>query len=313
MRGWDKMILLSIVVPVYCNQQSLQKLFSKIEVIEQALNEIDIQLELIFVDDGSIDDSYAELRKIKEKRDTTKIIKLTRNFGAISAVKTGIEYCTGDALVFLAADLQDPPELIIDMVKEWRNGHKYVIAVRESRDDPYLSTVFSRVYYKLLRKIVVPEYPHTGFDLALMDKQFLPYLKRVSKHVNFPLFPFWLGFSPKKIFYHRHAREHGKSKWTFLKKTKLLFDSILGFNFMPIRLITLVGILVSLTSLSYGLIVIGSALLGKIPVPGFATMVVIITFLLSLIIVMLGLIGEYVWRIFDEIHNNPVSVIEEIL
>lgn len=304
---------LSIIVPVYFNENSLPLLFKELIKVEKELLILEVKLELIFVDDGSGDDSYAELKKIKEKRADTVIIKLTRNFGAINAVKSAIDYCTGDCLLFLAADLQDPPELIPRMVKKWTEGNKYVIATRENRHDPLTSKIFAKIYYKLLQKFVISEYPKKGFDLALMDKDIIPYLKKVGKHVNFPLFPYWLGFKRAEIKYTRKVREHGKSKWTFFKKIKLMFDSILGFNYMPVRAITLIGLLVSFLSILYAIVVMISALIGNIPVPGFATLIMITSFLLSLIIVMLGMIGEYIWRIFDEVHNNPGAVIEEVL
>lgn len=304
---------LSIIVPVYFNENSLPLLFKELIKIEKELLLLEVKLELIFVDDGSGDESYAELKKIKEKRADTVIIKLTRNFGAINAVKSAIDYCTGDCLLFLAADLQDPPELIPRMVKKWIEGNKYVIATRENRHDPLTSKIFAKIYYKLLQKFVISEYPKKGFDLALMDKDIIPYLKKVGKHVNFPLFPYWLGFKRAEIKYTRKVRKHGKSKWTFFKKIKLMFDSILGFNYMPVRAITLIGLLVSFLSILYAIVVMISALIGNIPIPGFATLIMITSFLLSLIIVMLGMIGEYIWRIFDEVHNNPGAVIEEVL
>lgn len=302
---------LSIVVPVYFNEHSLPDLFDKLSCIEQLLKQKDMQLELIFVDDGSQDSSLSLLRLFVATRPGTKVIKLSRNFGAISAVKTGLNYITGDCFLFLAADLQDPPELIPEMVSRWKNGTKYIICERMDRQDPLGSKIFSAVYYKLLRKFVIASYPENGFDLALMDKQFLPYLKDSGKHVNFPLFPYWLGFTPEKIPYVRLARVHGKSRWTFGKKWKLMIDSIFSFSFAPVRLISTIGLVVSLVSFAYGTVVVLSALFGKVEVPGFATLATLVSFLLGLIIVMLGVMSEYIWRIFDEVNRHPYAVVEE--
>lgn len=302
---------LSIVVPVYFNEGSLPDLFSKLLYIEQLLNQQDVLLELIFVDDGSQDNSLSLLRQFVITRPGSKVIKLSRNFGAISAVKTGLNYITGDCFLFLAADLQDPPELIPEMVNRWKNGSKYIICERTDRQDPLGSKIFSAVYYKLLRKFVIASYPKNGFDLALMDGQLLPYLKDSGKHINFPLFPYWLGFTPEKIPYVRVAREHGKSRWTFGKKWKLLIDSIFSFSFAPVRLISAIGLIVSLGSFAYGTVVVLSALFGKVEVPGFATLATLVSFLLGLIIVMLGVMSEYIWRIFDEVNRHPHAVIEE--
>jgi dolichol-phosphate mannosyltransferase len=302
---------LSIVVPVYFNEGSLPDLFSKLLYIEQLLKQQDMLLELIFVDDGSLDNSLSLLRQFVITRPGSKVIKLSRNFGAISAVKTGLNYITGDCFLFLAADLQDPPELIPEMVSRWKNGTKYIICERTDRQDPLGSKIFSAVYYKLLRKFVMASYPKNGFDLALMDGQLLPYLKDSGKHINFPLFPYWLGFTPEKIPYVRVAREHGKSRWTFGKKWKLLIDSIFSFSFAPVRLISAIGLIVSLGSFAYGTVVVLSALFGKVDVPGFATLATLVSFLLGLIIVMLGVMSEYIWRIFDEVNRHPHAVIEE--
>ncbi|MEZ8129603.1 glycosyltransferase family 2 protein [Enterovibrio norvegicus] len=302
---------LSIVVPVYFNEGSLEDLFLKLDAVRNELELLSVLMEVIFVDDGSKDNSLVILKKYKENKKNIKLIKLTRNFGAISAVKTGIEYITGDCFTFLAADLQDPPELIVEMVKRWLSGVEYTICERVQRKDPMTSRVFSKFYYILLRKFVVPSYPKKGFDLALMDSKYLKYIKKSGKHVNFPLYPFWLGVEPEKIYYNREERKHGKSKWTFSKKFKLLIDSIFSFSFAPVRLISGVGLIVSLLSFIYGLIVVFSALIGQVEVPGFATLASLISFLLGLIIVMLGVISEYVWRIFDEVNKHPYAVIEE--
>lgn len=302
---------LSIVVPVYFNEGSLPDLFNKLLYIEDLLKQQDMLLELIFIDDGSQDNSLMLLKQFLIARPGTKVIKLSRNFGAISAVKTGLNYITGDCFLFLAADLQDPPELIPEMISRWKNGTKYIICERTDRQDPLGSKIFSAIYYKLLRKFVMASYPKNGFDLALMDAQLLPYLKDSGKHINFPLFPYWLGFTPEKIPYVRVAREHGKSRWTFGKKWKLLIDSIFSFSFAPVRLISAIGLIVSLGSFAYGTVVVLSALFGKVDVPGFATLATLVSFLLGLIIVMLGVMSEYIWRIFDEVNRHPHAVIEE--
>jgi len=302
---------LSIVVPVYFNQNSLPDLFHKLKFVEAELGKMEVELELIFVDDGSQDGSLALLREFREQRSMTRVIKLTRNFGAISAVKTGLNYITGDCFLFLAADLQDPPDLIPQMLNKWLNGAKYVICERTSREDPLATKFFAAVYYKLLRKFVIATYPQYGFDLALMDGSFLQYLKDCGKHVNFPLFPYWLGYTPEKIEYKREARKHGKSKWSMRKKWKLLIDSIFSFSAAPVRMISAIGLVVALASFTYGIVVVINAIIGEIEVPGFATITALIAFLLGLIIIMLGIISEYLWRIFDEVNRHPYAVVEK--
>ncbi len=306
------MKVLSIVTPVYYNEASLPHLYEKLIELENKLRTIDIGLEIIFVDDGSGDNSLAELRKIKEKRPATKVIKLTRNFGATHASKTGFRYVTGDCFITLAADLQDPPELIFEMVEKWLAGSKFVIGIRKQREDPHLTKMLAACYYYLLRFFVFKEYPRKGFDLALMDKSIQPYLVNSAKNINTPLFAYWLGFKPEIIEYQRLPRLHGKSRWTIGKKIKYFLDSLLGFSVGPIRFITVIGLAVSIISFSYGSLIFINGLLGRIKVSGYAGLVTLITFLLGVIIIILGIIGEYIWRIYDESNNRPEAVIDEI-
>ncbi len=303
---------LSVVVPVYYNEQSLPLLFDELLKIEQQLLEKQIEMELIFVDDGSKDGSLDVLLQIKKQRSATKVIKLTRNFGSVHASKTGCQFVTGDCFMILAADLQDPPELILQMADFWLNGKKYIICVRESRNDPASSKLYSALYYFLLKTFVIPDYPSTGYDLALLDQQLLPYLQNSSKNINTPLFAYWLGFKPEKILYHRRPRQYGKSRWTFRKKFTFFLDSILGFSVVPIRLISLIGVIVATLSFGYGAVIFFNALRGERDVAGFPTLVSLLSFLLGLIIITLGIIGEYLWRMFDEINKRPETVIDEI-
>ena len=303
---------ISIVVPVYFNAGSLPLLFDELLVLEQKLLNKSIQSELIFVDDGSRDGSLNLLLQFKERRQETKIVKLTRNFGAIHCSKTGLQFITGDAFTILAADLQDPPALIFDMAMRWLNGAKFIVCERVSRADPLLSKIFSSIYYSLLRLLVMPDYPKGGFDMMLMDSSLLKFLKNSSKSMFTPLLAYWLGYRPEIISYDRQERKFGKSKWTFAKKIKSFLDIILGFSITPLRAISGFGLITALLSFGYGSMVIISALFHKVPVEGFATIVALITFLLGLIIIMLGIIGEYIWRIFEESNKRPETVIEEV-
>lgn len=303
-------VKLSIVIPVYFNSSSLPLLFEELLKLESQLSKQEVLLELIFVDDGSKDDSLLKLLAFKERRNSTKVIKLTRNFGAVHCSKTGFQFVTGDAFMVLAADLQDPPNLVIELVSRWKKGSKFVICERITRDDPLTSEILSKIYYKLLRKFVISDYPEGGYDMALMDKALLSPMLNSAKSVFTPLLAYWLGYKPEVIYYHRPARIHGKSGWTFSKKFSAFLDVILGFSITPIRAISGVGAIVAVFSILFGISVVTNALFHRVPVEGFATVVALITFLLGLIILMLGIIGEYLWRIFDETNRRPETVIE---
>ena len=303
----------SVVVPVYRNAGSLPALFERMQQVEaQLLERHGVGLQLIFVNDGSPDDSQQVLARIKQQRPDATIVRLSRNFGAVHASRTGFRFVTGDAFTIFAADLQDPPELLLDMVPRWLAGRKFVIAVRASREDPLLSRAYSWLYYRLLRRLVVPGYPEGGFDIALMDRAMLEPMRNCSKNAFTPLLAYWLGYTPAVVEYHRPKREHGKSGWTFSKKLKAFLDVMLGFSVTPIRLISAVGAVVATSSFAYGVLVAVGALLGRINVSGFATLAILITFLLGLIIIMLSIIGEYLWRIFDEVNRRPEAVIDEV-
>lgn len=302
---------LSIVTPVYFNAGSLPRLFDEFRALEQALRQEDVDLELIFVDDGSRDESLHLLLQFKESRPQTKVVKLTRNFGAVHCSKTGFQFVTGDAFMIVAADLQDPPSLIVEMVRRWKAGARFIICERSTRDDPFISRAYSRIYYKLLKIFVLRDYPEGGYDMALMDRAMLPHMVNSAKSIFTPLLAYWLGYTPEVIHYHRPKREHGRSGWTFAKKFTAFIDVMLGFSITPIRAISGIGALTAFCSIAYGLSVVLHALFNRLPVEGFATVVALITFLLGLIILMLGVIGEYLWRIFEETNKRPETVIEQ--
>ncbi|PJF26311.1 MAG: glycosyl transferase, partial [Phototrophicales bacterium] len=194
----------------------------------------------------------------------------------------------------------------------WLSGAKFVLAARTMRGDPAMTRFFAWLYYQLVRRLIVPDYPPTGFDIMLMDKQLLPYVRDSSKNMNTTLLLYWLGFKPVILEYVRPERPYGKSRWTFFKKFNYFVDSLVGFSVLPIRIISLIGFIVALLSFLYGAYIAISYLFGVRDVPGFATLATLIAFLLGLVILMLGIIGEYIWRIFDEVTRRPEVVIDEV-
>jgi dolichol-phosphate mannosyltransferase len=303
----------SVVIPVYFNEESLDPLFVELQAFEQALAARNAQLEVIFVDDGSGDGSFATLMRIKNLRPATKVIKLTRNFGALAASKVGFGYVTGDCFTILAADLQDPVEKVLEMVDRWLAGSKFVICVRADRSDPWLTKLFAAFYYSLLRLLVSENYPRGGFDMMLLDREFLTYMRASGRGTHPNLFAYWLGFRPEILYYSRRRRPFGRSRWTLTKKLVLFIDTLTGFSVVPIRLLSAIGVLTAFISFLYGAYMFVNALFGRIDVQGFPTIIVLVTFFSGLILVMLGVIGEYLRRIFDAAQNRPESVIEKIL
>lgn len=302
---------LSIIVPIYMNQDNIIPFYK--DFTDNIKPYID-DYEVIMVHDASPDGSWEIMKELANSDSNVKLIKLSRNFGAIAASFTGIQYSTGDCVTVKACDLQEPPELTVNMYGMWKNGSKSVIAIREARNDPWYTTMFSNIYYWLMRKMVISDMPKGGFDTYLIDKKIAQKIVSFNdRNSPITLQILWMGFGPDKIFYERRKREIGKSSWTFSKKVKLFIDSLIGFSYMPIRLMSVTGLVFSIASVFWGIYMIIVRLLGKIPVQGYTTILVLILFSSGLIMFTLGLLGEYVWRTLDASRRRPISVVEDVV
>lgn len=302
---------LSIVVPIYKNQDNIRPFYN--DFTDNIKPFID-DYEIIMVHDASPDGSWNIMKEIAESDNKIKLIKLSRNFGAIAASFTGIQYSEGDCVTVKACDLQEPPELTVNMYNMWKNGSKSVIAIRESRDDPWHTTIFSNMYYWLIRKMVISDMPIGGFDTYLIDRKIANKIVAINdKNSPITLQILWMGFGPDKTYYERRKREIGKSSWTFSKKMKLFVDSLIGFSYIPIRFMSVIGLVFSFGSIVWGIYMIIVRLMGKIPVQGYTTIIVLILFSSGLIMFTLGLLGEYVWRTLDASKKRPISVVEEMV
>ena len=299
---------LSVVVPVYYNAESLPELLTRLNTLKNELLKINLDFEVIAVDDGSKDNSNEVLVDLVGKYNFLSSYQLTKNFGEATASKFGLRKVTGDAFSVLAADLQDPPELILDMANAWINGNSYVICERIKRNDPYFSKFSAKIYYKFLTKFIMPTYPKKGFDLFLMDAKYLPVINESSKSSSVPLILSWIGIEPFKINYVRQAREHGKSTWTLFKRVNLLLDVLFSFSRKPIRIVSTIGALTAIGGLVYGLIVIIERLNGATGSQGTASLIALVSFTSGLVLLTLGIIAEYIWRIWDEVNNRPDGI-----
>lgn len=300
---------LSIVIPIYYNEKNIPSTYKKLQ--EEVLFRLNADYELIFVDDGSKDGSYQELLKLRNENDKVKIIKLSRNFGQHVAIYAGLENINGDCAVVISADLQDPPELIRQMFDKYLAGDKVVIAIREERNETLSQKLFSSLYYKIIKKYALKDMPNGGFDCFLADKQVIEVLTKIEEK-NTSLFAqvLWLGFKRGEIHYTRQAREIGNSRWTFSKKLKLAIDSLLAFSYIPIRIISLLGIIDCFFSLVYAAYVIARKVLFGAS-SGWSSLMVAIMLASGIQMLMLGVIGEYLWRNFDESRKRPLYVVDE--
>jgi len=306
---------ISIIIPVYFNELNLHKTYDilKKDVLDK-LPDLGFDYEIIFVDDGSKDRSFEILKELKSKNNKIKIIKLSRNFGSINSSLAGIYKSSGDCLSILAADLQDPPEIILKMLEKWQEGYKTCIASRESRNDPIISKFFSLLFYKIFKKIALKNMPSGGFDLFLIDRQVIDFIKQSNeKNSSFIGQIIWGGFKTFEIKYVRKKRENGKSKWTFAKKFKYFIDYIVAFSYTPIRFVSLFGILISFFSFVYLAIIIYNYFNNNIEIKGWASIFSLILFTSGIQMASIGVIGEYIWRSLDQVRGRPNYIIDDII
>jgi len=302
---------LSIVIPVYFNEENLPITYKALkDELDKRQN--DLSYEMIFVDDGSGDRSFEILRHIQKKDKKVRLVRLSRNYGSQMAILAGIKNATGDCIGCISADLQEPPELIPRLYDEWLCGYEIVIAAREDREDSLVNKLLSNLFYFVFRTIVSTDMPKYGYDLFLLDKKVANALSQ-QKLNNVGLIGqlLQMGYRRKFIPYVRQARKIGKSKFTFAKKFKLAIDNIVNFSYIPLRVISTIGIISSFLSGLFIFYIIINRLFFNIPVQGYATITVLISFFSGLILFSLGIIGEYIWRIFDVAKNSPEFLVKE--
>ena len=303
---------ISVVVPVYFNQSSLAQLFEKLSAVARTIADYDF--EFVFVDDGSGDDSYASLRTIAQTDKRVKVVKLSRNFGSFNACLAGLIYVTGDCAILLSADLQDPPELVPQMVDRWRQGYETVMATRRNREDGPFVKFTSAIYYSLLRKFALPTMPKGGFDFVLIDKKVIEVIKRIDeRNTSLMGLILWTGFNQTTISYDRKARPFGKSRWTIQRKIKYFLDSFVSFSHAPVHFMQLLGISLAILGALYSIFIAYQKIRYGFPVPGISALIVIVLILNGAIMVMLGVLGEYLWRNVDETKRRPNYVVSEVI
>lgn len=304
----------SIIIPVYYNEGSIEKTFHVLNK-EVILKNKNLTCELIFIDDGSKDNSFNEILDLKRKYpDLVKAIKFTRNFGQVSAIHAGYQYAKGKCLINISADLQDPPELINEMINyHFRDGYEIVIGSRESREDAYFKRKTSDIFYKLIKKLSFPDMPSGGFDFVLIsDKVKNIILEKKESNPFWQGQILWSGHRSKFIPYKRRDREIGKSRWTFSKKIKYLIDGVTSYSYFPLRLMSVVGSMVALAGFLYAIVIILSRLFGNAVPFGWAPIMVAILFLSGIQMLMIGIVGEYLWRVLDQVRNRQPYIIEKI-
>ena len=301
---------ISIVVPVYWNEDTLQLLYDDMK--EKILTQLG-DYEIVFVDDGSGDNSWEIMNRIRENNPNVKCVKLSRNFGEHSAILAGLSVCTGDCAVTKQADLQEDSRIILEMYDSWKKGNKVVLAVRTGREDTFMTKVFAGLYYKLVRGFVSKDMPEGGCDCYLLDRKAIDTVLALDeKNSSLTLQVLWIGFKTDRIYFHRSEREVGKGRWTFGKKFKLVLDSMISFSYIPIRMMWIVGILFFVFAVLMGISVLVEWFTIGTPIAGWPSLMCVVLCSSGLTLLMMGLLGEYIWRTFDAARNRPPFIIDEV-
>ena len=299
----------SIVIPVYKNAESIERLLTALGSINVELKQ---GLEVVFVVDGSPDQSFD---LIKDHLDLlpfcAQLLGHSRNFGSFAAIRSGLLAARGSYFAVMAADLQEPPELLVSFFKELSLNHcDVVIGTRVARNDPFFSRLMSQLFWKLYQRMVVRDMPRGGVDIFGCNRIFRDHLLALEEsRSSLIALVFWLGFRRKYINYERLERLEGSSSWTFSKKIDYMLDSIFAFTDYPIRLLMRFGIIGSLLSITVGTVVLIGKMAGLIAVPGYAATILIVLFFGALNLVGLGLVGNYAWRGYENSKKRPLAIV----
>jgi len=304
--------MISVIFPTYNEQENIPVLADQVSAVAKGIEGEDC--EFIFVDDCSTDRTHEILHGLNKKDKRFKSIRFARNCGSHAAIAAGLNQCSGDCAVVLAADLQDPPELLLALVDQWRHGAKVVWGVRTKRLGEKLSTkFFSRAYYALMNYFTTVRVPPLGADVFLADRAVIEAFNQVSeKHTSVFMLLAWLGFKQESVPYVKQPRFKGRSKWSLGQKIKLTIDSLLAFSDIFIRYMSVLGILTALLGFVFAVPVAWKFFNG-IPISGWSALVIIVLIIGGIQMMMLGILGEYLWRTFDESRKRPRYVIENKL
>lgn len=307
------MAKLSIIIPCYFNEENIPVTAKELVNNEKLFPE-DVEFEYVLVDDGSKDNTLQAILAFKSAYpEKVIVIKLAGNVGSYNAVVAGMEYASGDCTVIIAADLQDPPELMAEMYHYWKQGFKLVVGNRKDRQESAAQKYFSNLFHWIMKKIALKNIPDGGFDYVLFDKQIREeVIKMGERNSNVFYLMTWMGYNYVNIPYNRRNREIGVSRWTLQNKIKLLIDSILSFSFFPVRAISVIGIILGIIAFLYGVYIIILRLLGNIEVQGWTALMVVLLFVSSFQMIGLGILGEYIWRGLDASRKRPLYVVDKI-
>lgn len=301
-------ILYSLVIPVYKNEANLPALLACLRDMNTQLHK---QLEVVFVVDGSPDQCYSILRaELPKQPFASQLLLHSRNFGSFAAIRTGMKAMRGQYMAMMAADLQEPPEMVLEFFRTLENDEAdVVVGARDGRDDPFFSRLSAQLFWWFYRKFVIPELPEGGVDMFGCNDAFKKELLALDEsHSSLVGLIYWLGFRRKTVLYKRRERLVGKSAWTFRKKLNYLMDSIFAFSDLPIKILIALGVLGLGVVVLFGIVILSFKLTGAFAVPGYAATMLTILFFGSLNVIGIGIVGAYVWRSYGNTMGRPLAV-----
>ena len=305
--------LIAIVVPVFNERDNLRLFHDAVAAVIATLTDYD--WEFMFVDDGSRDGSFDVLRELRTADPRVRALRFPRNFGSHVAIAAGIDYCRGDVAIVMAADLQDPPSLIADFVDRWRGGYDVVWGARTGRDESALRAYGMSLFYRMVRRFAIPTYPEGGTgSFCLISRPVIDAFRQCQERnrLTFGLVA-WSGFRETSVPYHRPRRLIGASSWTVRRMVKAAIDTFISFSSLPIRTISMLGLLVSAFSFLFGVYVFVNQIFFGTRVMGWTSVMLAVLVLGGVQLLMIGVLGEYLQRILDEARARPLYILERTL
>ena len=302
---------ISIIIPAYNEQESLPILYERLTKLMETLNNYDF--EVLFVNDGSKDQTIEIIKELREKDERICYVDFARNFGKEIAMIAGLDYATGDCVIFMDADLQDPPELVPELVKYWEEGYDDVYAKRKSRKgETWLKKFTSKMYYKVLQHVTRVEIQEDTGDFRLLDRRCVNALKKLreSQRNTKSMFS-WIGYKKKEVLYDRDPRVAGTTKWNYGKLMDLAIDGITSLTTSPLRISTFIAIPTFIVLFGYFVYVIAKCFVVNQPIQAYQSIILLILFFSGIQILLFGIVGEYLGRIFNETKNRPLYLVNE--
>ena len=305
-------ILCSVVVPVYNEELVIQETYKRLKAVMDGLNQT---YELIFVNDGSRDATAKMARAICDSDKHVKFLDFSKNFGHQIAITAGMDYSSGDAIVVIDADLQDPPEIIPEMIKKWQEGYEVVFGKRIKRQgETFFKKLTAKIFYRFLKSMTEVDIPVDTGDFRLIDRKVCDALKSVNERSRYVRgIISWLGFKHTGVEFVREKRFAGETKYPLKKMFKFAFDAIASFSYKPLKLASYAGVTISIISFVYLLVVIYQALFTDSTVAGWASTLAVSLFFNGIILIILGIVGEYIGRIYDEVKGRPLYIVSNAM